>query len=245
MGIKLADNSSTPTLEGKLVADIAKNGMRLSQSVLKERRNLLAQYTSKANGILHLGANRGQEASAYHEKNIPVLWVEAIPAIHSVLEKHIQQFPDQRSCCGLLTNENGRQYSFNISNNDSGASSSIYQFGDYANGDQSLWPGLGLKMIDRVTLCSIKLDSLLTANSVGIGKYNFWVVDLQGAELEALKGAEKALKHCMALTVEVSEVEVYKGAVLWPEIRDWLESRGFIAQWKVAKPHDEVLFVRQ
>ena len=72
-----------------------------------------------------------------------------------------------------------------------------------------------------------KLDTFVKKNSINISDYNHWILDLQGAELLALKGAENSLKFCDSLLIEVSKVNIYENAVLWLELKDWLIKRNF------------------
>jgi 2-O-methyltransferase len=65
------------------------------------------------------------------------------------------------------------------------------------------------------------------ADQEGVGKLDFLWLDLQGYELEALKGAERLLRSVSAIHTEVSHIELYQGGVLYPELRDWLQQRGF------------------
>lgn len=206
---------------------------------------LLDQYKRRTKGILHLGAHLGQEAAAYADLNKPVVWVEALPNLHSRLANHVKQFPGQRAMCALLGDRNGIQKTFYISNNAEGASSSVFQFGDYGGGDKSLWPELKLAMVDSITLPMLRLDTLLQGNGIDAQQYDFWVVDLQGAELLALQGSGDLLQYCRALYVEVSTVPVYQGGVLWPELSAWLGQAGFVPLWQPGKRHDDVLFVRE
>ncbi len=216
----------------------------VEQDSPRVRSALLDQYKRRAKGILHLGAHLGQEARDYAELNKPVVWVEALPHIHARLAKTIEQFPGQRALCALLGDRNGAQRIFHISNNSEGVSSSIFQFGGYGSGDNSLWPELGLAMVDSLTLPMFRLDTLLLGNDIDARQYDFWVVDLQGAELLALQGCGDLLALCRALYVEVSTVEVYQGGVLWSELRQWLAQRGFEPLWQPGQEHDDVLFVR-
>ncbi len=153
----------------------------VEQDSPRVRSALLDQYKRRAKGILHLGAHLGQEARDYAELNKPVVWVEALPHIHARLAKTIEQFPGQRALCALLGDRNGAQRIFHISNNSEGVSSSIFQFGGYGSGDNSLWPELGLAMVDSLTLPMFRLDTLLLGNDIDARQYDFWVVDLQGA----------------------------------------------------------------
>ena len=66
----------------------------------------------------------------------------------------------------LITDFDNEKYTFNISNNVDGVSSSIFEFGDYSSGKNSLWPELNLNMINKIELTSTKLDSLFEKNNI-------------------------------------------------------------------------------
>lgn len=219
--------------------------MKLPDDVRRLRQGVFEQYARRARGLLHLGAHLGQEAAGYQRFGKPVVWVEGIPSVYEELTRRLQDFPQQRALCALLDEVDGRQRRLHVSNNASGASSSLFDFGPYGRGPQSLWPALQLDMVATLTLCTISVDTLLQANDIDPRAHDLWVVDLQGAELLALKGAPRALDHCRAMLVEISEVAVYDGGVQWNELRDWLQARGFVPLWPPALPHDDVLFVRE
>ena len=52
-------------------------------------------------------------------------------------------------------------------------------------------------------------------------------LDVQGAELDVLKGAEYVLRHCENLILELQRVEYNKGAPLKDEVIAYLASIGF------------------
>lgn len=219
--------------------------MKLDQETNINRQKLLKETMQSATGILHLGAHLGQEAAKYAQLQKPVLWVEAIPTVCAVLAKRLAAFPEQKAFCALLDRVDGLQRAFKISNNMGGVSSSIFDFDEYGEGEKSLWPDLHLQMVDQMILPTMKLDTLFSSNAVVAADYDFWVVDLQGAELLALQGAEQSLEHCQGLYVEVSKVPVYNGGVLWAELSQYLSSKGFGARWQPELEHDDVLFIRQ
>ena len=59
-------------------------------------------------------------------------------------------------------------------------------------------------MIDTIELKSITIDTFVKNNNIDIKNYNHWVIDIQGAELLALKGA-KDFQKCNSILIEVSE----------------------------------------
>ena len=63
----------------------------------------------------------------------------------------------------------------------------------------------------------------------GKGPFQLMKVDLQGAELMALKGAQNTLKHVEIIFTEISVVAYNDGSPLWYETQTVLESLGFMA----------------
>ena len=192
-----------------------------------------------------MGAHLGQESGYYAQFKTPVLWIEAIPEIYKQLRKNLERYDDQNALCALLGNTDGLQKVLNISNNQDGVSSSVFDFGSYASGEKALWPQLKLDMVDELFLCSITLDTLLKGNNIAVECYDFWTIDLQGSELLALEGASHSLAHCNALIVEVSTKEVYKGGVLWEALSSFLIANGFLPAWEPMMEHDDVIFFRE
>jgi FkbM family methyltransferase len=52
-------------------------------------------------------------------------------------------------------------------------------------------------------------------------------LDVQGFELEVLRGAESFLRRCAYVYAECSEVALYTGQALFPEVKLFLGARGF------------------
>jgi FkbM family methyltransferase len=52
-------------------------------------------------------------------------------------------------------------------------------------------------------------------------------LDVQGFELAVLRGARRALRHCMYVYAECSEMPLYTNQALFPEVAVFLESEGF------------------
>jgi FkbM family methyltransferase len=211
---------------------------------VEERDRQYRSCLANARGVLHLGAHLGQEAEIYAAEAKQVVWVEALPHIHARLVERLGAFPRQMGLCGLLGAIDDESREFHISNNGEGVSSSLFAFGDHAVGKNSLWPDLGLAMVAKLTLPTVRLDTLLRRNAIDHAEYDFWVLDLQGAELLALQGAGDALASCVAIFCEVSVVEVYKGGARWHEVRAWLSRAGFVPQWQPSGGHDDVLFIK-
>jgi FkbM family methyltransferase len=83
---------------------------------------------------------------------------------------------------------------------------------------------------DKTEEPSIQL-SLTTLDAVSVdaafAKTDFIKLDVQGFELEVLKGGERTLANVEALLMEVNLIEIYKGAPLFAEVVGFMAQRGF------------------
>tara|TARA_B110000008_G_C16933620_1_gene549712 strand:+ start:35 stop:742 length:708 start_codon:yes stop_codon:yes gene_type:complete len=227
-------------LKKKIKEIITSYGWKLSKihknkSYTNQKPNMeLLKAINSSNGILHMGAHRGSEAAVYDWFNKKTIWIEANPKIYTDLKINISTFINQSAFNILLYEEDDKKISFNISNND-GASSSIYSFGPESEKDH-------LKMINSVNLISKKIDTFFIEQSFKAEEYDFWVMDIQGAELSALKGAIKSLEKCNFVYVEVSVGDYYKNASQWEEIKNFLKKFNFMNVWEPASSHTDILF---
>jgi hypothetical protein len=88
-----------------------------------------------------------------------------------------------------------------------------------------------------------RLDSILTEGEAD--KYRHWVVDVHGAELLVLKGAGDLLSQCSSLLIEVKRESYYHNGVTFGEIREFLETQGFINLWDIDFDAEEnILFIK-
>ena len=90
----------------------------------------------------------------------------------------------------------------------------------------------------------ITLDEWAAQN--GVGQVDFLWLDVQGCELDVLKAGEHVLRSVCAIHLEVCLKEMYEGVPLYPELRRWLEERGFRVLCEALPWPDmgNVLFVR-
>lgn len=197
-------------------------------------RYIKKQFLLQSGSVLHIGANVGQDRYFYDELHLRVLWIEGDPETCRILSKNLTEFPLQSWQCVLLGDKNLDEIDFYITNNN-GMSSSIYK----------LKPNqifADLEITGSKLLPIKRLEDILINNSE---VYPYWVLDVQGAELQVLKGAGSYLKSCKYLELEISTWEVYLGQPLFEEIEEWLKSQGFFATWKpFGKFHENILFIR-
>ena len=70
------------------------------------------------------------------------------------------------------------------------------------------------------------------AADAGVGRIDCMKLDVQGAELDVLRGATQSLRTTRMLEVEVTFNPIYKGQALFGEVDGFLRERGFVL-WRL------------
>jgi FkbM family methyltransferase len=78
---------------------------------------------------------------------------------------------------------------------------------------------------NKVHVQSTTLDEVM---SIHQGTVSLLKLDVQGAELEVLKGSTKTLQRTQFAWIEVSFKPLYKHSALFTDIQQYMESQGFI-----------------
>jgi len=177
-------------------------------------------YLKQVTGVIHVGANLGQERELYAKYKLKVLWVEPLPDIFEQLYKNVRSFPDQTAVNYLITDKDAVEYLFHVASN-GGASSSILELAKH----NEIWPDV--QYVSQITLKSITLDSLLKNIGNGIPTYEALVMDTQGSELLVLKGAAKSLGQFKFVRTEAADFESYANCARVEELTSYLSKFGF------------------
>jgi FkbM family methyltransferase len=170
-------------------------------------------------GILHIGAHMCEERALYNSIKIgdnDTLWIEAIGEIVAYVKKINENINIVQA---VITDKDDEELSFMITNNKE--SSSIFNFGTHAIEHPHVFE------IERRRLKSITLNTLFERNNIPHDRFDFINIDIQGAELKALKGAVHILPHIKAIYAEVNEKMLYEGAGLLPELDEYLATFNF------------------
>lgn len=204
----------------KLSSDFRRNYPRISRYILSIFGNSSNDFLKTARGVIHIGANSGQERKLYAEYDLNVVWIEPIPDIFHQLSINIKPYPKQIALNYLLSDKNDQMVTLHIASND-GASSSILDLHDH----KELWPDV--KYVDHIDLKTKTLTSAITSNDLKPENFDSIVIDTQGSELLVLQGAEDILKNISFIKTEAADFEAYKGCAREVDIVAFLESRNF------------------
>lgn len=160
------------------------------------------------------GANRGQYASEQRQLGYGgrILSVEPLRTAYEVLEQRVAQ--DERWSClqAALAAEEGE---LEMRAAEISEVSSVLR----ATGTMNT---LGWQRTEVLCVPAVTLDRLVES-----AQRPYIKLDLQGYELEALKGGTAALRSAVAVEVELSTVALYEGAPLLPEVVSFLDAHGF------------------
>jgi FkbM family methyltransferase len=175
---------------------------------------LIAKYHIKLKGILHVGAHECEEIRHY-EVFLPrnkILWIEGLK---DKVEYCKNVYP------GILIEEavvsdKYETVKFNVSNNT--MSSSIFDFGLH----KTSYPEINY--VNSFYTDTKMLKDIIHKYDI---HYNFLNLDIQGAELKALKGMEDYLHKVEYIYTEVNSDYVYKDCALINEIDEYLKKFGF------------------
>ena len=193
--------------------------------LLKEIRE---KYGIAPKGVIHIGANFGQEAKDYYDNGAEeVIWIEANPKSMDTLSSHLSQFVKQNPLFILnecMSDQDDQEVIFNISNNEGQSSSFLdLEYHKIAHPDVFYVDTIPLK---TKTLNTIFKDLEGLPDFIP-DKFTFLNGDIQGAELLMLKGATEILPKLNCLYLEVNEKELYKGCGLVNEIDEFVKQFGF------------------
>ncbi|MBT0957159.1 FkbM family methyltransferase [Alphaproteobacteria bacterium KMM 3653] len=182
---------------------------------------LVKSFGLPINGIVHVGANRGQEIAEYSAETENVLYVEAIPSLADDLRAKLAEmgvgFTVAQACC---SNQSGEKVTFNITGGGAD-SSSMFEMGRHAE----LYPSI--KVVEQIELETTTVDDLLVQYP-DFGSANILVIDTQGADLLVLKGARGTIERQIdCVYVEVAEEPLTDGGCTFDEIDAFMRSMGF------------------
>ncbi|QJR81846.1 FkbM family methyltransferase [Alteromonas pelagimontana] len=192
--------------------------------ILSNLANFFAddRKSNKLRTVLHIGAHKGEEVPYYLKFGFTKIYlVEAIPELVNHLEEKYYASDSVAVFHRAISNCNGTtEFSIHKTKKGSVESSSLLPL--KALGE--IVPVFDSRRKIEVPVSTI--DYFVA--SLGIDEVNLLCLDIQGAELMALQGAEGTLRNLDCLICEVNLLENYEGGAQEKDIEDWLFKRGFV-----------------
>lgn len=174
------------------------------------------KYNMNINGIVHIGAHKCEELDSYHKyglNNKQIIWIEANPELAKDIKEKDSTIIVKNFSCSDTDLGTSR---LNIANN--GQSSSVLELGTH----QQSYPHI--KYVGSIEVENKRLDTMYKEDNIPENFANFVNIDIQGAELMALKGMGNLLKYFDYVYVEINKEQVYKNCPLVNEIDEYLNN---------------------
>lgn len=186
-------------------------------------------------GLLHVGAHLAQELDIYEHFALPrVMWVEADPELAAVVRDKIEGHPRSSLSVFAASDTNGRATFHRTSNGC--ASSSLLKFARHAKHFPNVSQDSSFEVDTK------KLDDEIADKD----NYNMIVIDIQGAEILALRGAKVLLRNIDAIVAEVNFDQMYAGGAMASELDTFLRGHGFTRAdtASVCRAYGDALYVK-
>lgn len=166
-------------------------------------------------GIIHVGACTAEELPLYKEIGVNrVIWIEANPRLSQNLAHGFTFVKGHTSFCFAASDTSDKVLTLNVTNNLQ--SSSTLKLKKH----EEIYPDI--KVVEKIEVPSLKLDDFVEIYGIDRKAYNFINLDIQGAELLALKGAVGLLPTIDYIYTEVNEEELYEDCALINDIDEYL-----------------------
>lgn len=193
---------------------------------------ILEQFSARPKHVVHVGAHHGEELNEYVQNGLErITLFEPLAAHCEVIRSKIANYPAELFQVALGATEQRDVKIFLASN---GQSSSV------------LAPKEHLELHPYVGFSGFELVEQRTLDSYGLSP-DMLNMDVQGYELEVLKGATQTLASVKLVVTEVNSTEVYENCARIEQLDAFLADYGLArvrTEWACAAWGDAV-YVRE
>jgi FkbM family methyltransferase len=168
-------------------------------------------------GVIHVGGHHGEEYPAYVAEGVThQIWVEPQAKQYEEMVRRIGGMPGVR-CANVALGADECFTSMYTETVNGGASSSVLPPREHLTEH----PHIVFDGRETVRMC--RLDDLMFYRE----QFQMLVLDVQGYELEVLKGGTATLPYFNAIQAEIARTEVYEDCPMVEELDDFLRPFGF------------------
>ncbi|CAK0749748.1 hypothetical protein CCP3SC1_180027 [Gammaproteobacteria bacterium] len=197
-------------------------------------------------GILNLGAGRGRDIQYFLSNGIVCgVFAEPLAEPFAHLSHLCRQIPNYVAVQTLCADDSSKRYTVYVAS-DGGMSSSILKPKNHLQ----VFPEVGFESnmgISATTADELILFLSNNGYTAVVDPLDMLYLDVRGAELMVLMGANRTLKRIKYILMEVMRAELYEGQSDFLKLCDFLDMLGFVPNnVHFNRPHTGVaLFVRK
>lgn len=195
-------------------------------------------HNVRPKGVLHVGAHEAEEFKEYEKNGFadsnPIIWVEAQPELCANLRSRLDPTKN-KIYSAVAWSESGVELEFNVTNKT--ASSSLFNLKEH----KIFYPEIEVIRTEKVI--TSRLDQVLSSKDV----FDFLVLDIQGAESQAITGLGERIREVNWIFSEVSKRELYEGCTTIHDLEKQLSAIGFkrvFIEWDKEAGWGDALFAR-
>lgn len=196
---------------------------------------LVEKYSDNIKSIAHVGAHLGQEVDIYLKiKKASIHLFEPQNDVWHQLQEKVKNYNNIFAYNLALGSSSGEEKLYKASSND-GASSSI------------LKPELHKKVHTNIHFENLEVINVKRFDELDIRGVNFLTIDVQGFELEVIKGFGDLLSEVDFVFTEINKDFLYENNVLVEDLDVFLDSEGFIRVntfWDPFLPYGDAFYIR-
>ena len=190
------------------------------------------KFVNKVKGVIHIGAHECEERSKYLQyfNNVTdneIIWIDALSEKVELMKNLNKNIRIYNEC---ISDKDNELVTFKITNN--------YQSSSFLNLKVHLVEHPDIYEIEKREIITKTLKTFYKNHNLNYDDYNFMNLDIQGAELLALQGAEDILTHIDYIYVEVNTKELYENCALLNEIDSYLNKYNFTRNLIYMTVHD-------
>lgn len=202
--------------------------------------NIVISNNINTNIVVHVGANFGQEADTYDHLDFKkIYWIEGFPEYVKKLKMHVGSRNNHSILEAMISDIDNESVNFTVTSNY--GSSSIYEFTDS-------WKSTfkDIKPLYSEEIKCRRLDNLFDdSNELLLKKnpINLLVLDIEGAELKALKSLGNYINNIEYALVEVSLRNNFKNGPLISDIDKFMMMHNFFRNYtKISAASGDALY---
>jgi FkbM family methyltransferase len=177
---------------------------------------MMTKYNMNIRGVIHIGAHYGEEVPEYIKNGISEVHLfEPLSESYKILVNNLQDLKINWVTYNTALGSKNERVTMFVSDNER-QSSSILSPKDHLTHH----PNVRFPTTEEILVT--------TLDSQKIKNCNFINMDVQGYELEVLRGATKTLEHVDYVYCEVNRAEVYENNAFVEEIDEFLSQYNMI-----------------
>lgn len=177
---------------------------------------IVKKYNMNITGIIHIGAHYGEELQDYIDNGInDMILFEPLIDNFNILEENVK-------------NLNVNIWAHQVALGSTSGIAEMYVSSNEKQSSSILKPKVHLTHHPNVSFPSTEQVEVKTLDQFETFNFNFINMDVQGYELEVLKGGSKTLEHIDYVYCEVNRDEVYENNAFIEQIDDYLEKYNLI-----------------